>query len=136
MRIGEYRLGKMLSVLTPLSMLEFYEKIYKKELLKDWFYQTYKIKHKFDVFLSPVLGFPAPKHNVPEVISALIGGTFMYNIMYMPSGVVPIRKVQLNEENVGMGKQNGYKDIIQRKVEEIAKGSAGLPIGVQVDYIK
>jgi len=38
MRIGEYRLGKMLSVLTPLSMLEFYEKIYKKELLKDWFY--------------------------------------------------------------------------------------------------
>jgi len=40
-----------------------------------------------------VLGFSAPKHNVPEVISALIGGTFMYNIMYMPSGVVPIRKI-------------------------------------------
>ena len=60
MYAGEYRLGKMLSVLVPYSMLEFYVQIYKKELLKDWFHSTYKIQQHFDVFLSPVLGFPAP----------------------------------------------------------------------------
>ena len=60
MTLGEYRLGKMLSVLVPYSMLEFYVLIYKKELLKDWFHETYKNQQHFDAFLSPVLGFPAP----------------------------------------------------------------------------
>ena len=69
---------------------------------------------------------------MPEIISALIGGTFMFNMMYMPSGVVPIRKIHAAEENVQMFKRNTPKDLIAKKVEEIAKGSSGLPVGVQV----
>ena len=56
----------------------------------------------------------------------------MFNMMYMPSGVVPIRKIHAAEENVQMFKRNTPKDLIAKKVEEIAKGSSGLPVGVQV----
>ena len=40
------------------------------------------------------------------MISALIGGTFMFNMMYMPSGVVPIRKVYPTEEKIEMLKKS------------------------------
>ena len=48
--------------------------------------------------ISPVLPFPAIRHGDADLVQGLVGSTFIYNIMGMPAGVVPIRKTREDEE--------------------------------------
>ena len=125
--VGESRFGKILSVLIDRDIDEFYQAVFKKEILKDKF-SDFWIEKKLDALISPVLPFPAIKHGDAELLQGLIGNTFIYNIMGMPAGVVPIRKVRIDEEYYS----TRFKDMAARKLQNLVDGIKGLPVGVQV----
>ena len=125
--IGETRFSKVLAVLLDRNLDEFYQAVFKKELLKDKF-SDFWLEKRLDALISPVLPFPAIKHGDAELLSGLIGSTFIYNIMGMPAGVVPIRKIREDEEYYS----SRFKDMAARKLRNLVDGIKGLPVGVQV----
>lgn len=125
--VGEARFGKILGVLLDRDLDSFYQCVFKKEILKDKFTEFWNEK-KIDALISPILPFPAIKHGDAELLQGLIGSTFIYNIMGMPAGVVPIRNIREDEEYY----TTKYRDMAARKLKSIVNGTKGLPVGVQV----
>lgn len=125
--VGEERFGKLLGILYDRDLEEYYQEVIKKELLKDKF-ADFWLKNKFDCLITPVLPYPAIKHGDAGILQGLIASTFIYNIMGMPSGVVPIRKIKDSEEYYN----TRFNDMAARKLRSTLKGIKGLPVGVQV----
>jgi len=125
--VGEARFGKILGVLVDRNLDEFYKAVFKKEILKDKF-ADFWIERKLDALITPVLPFPAIKHGDAELLQGLIGNTFIYNIMGMPAGVVPIRKIREDEQYYS----TRFKDMAAKKLKSLVDGIKGLPVGVQV----
>ena len=58
----------------------------------------------------------------------LIRYNVLWNVLHYPAGIVPITRVQSNEQTF----KDQYNDNWTDLINEIAKDSEGLPIGVQV----
>lgn len=81
-----------------------------------------------DLILMPPFGVPAVRHgataNMPfagtySILSPLLG---------YPAGVVPLTRVQSGEEN---GREKRF-DVVEKTAWDTDRGSAGLPVGVQI----
>ena len=125
--VGEERFGKLMGVLYDRDLEEYYQAVYKKELLKDKF-ADFWLKNQFDCLITPILPYPAIKHGDAEIIQGLIASTFIYNIMGMPAGVVPIRNIKESEEYYN----TRFNDMPARKLKDMVEDIKGLPVGVQV----
>jgi fatty acid amide hydrolase len=82
----------------------------------------------FDLVLCPACALPAFRHGASEEL--LVAGAYacLYNLLGYPTGVVPFTRVRSGEE---IGRQPS-SDPMEQKAYLAEKGSAGLPIGVQV----
>ena len=82
----------------------------------------------FDVVVSPATALPAFRHGAAEEL--VLGGAYtcLYNVLGWPAGVVPVTRVRAGEES----DRPASKDAMDRAARETERGSAGLPIGVQV----
>ena len=58
----------------------------------------------------------------------LIRYNLLWNVLHYPAGIVPITRVQNNEQTFKDHHNDNWTDLLN----ETAKGSEGLPIGVQV----
>ncbi|HZO70792.1 MAG TPA: amidase [Ktedonobacteraceae bacterium] len=82
----------------------------------------------FDIILCSACSLPAFTHGSTRDLSTAGGYTVLYNVVGYPTGVVPVTRVQADEE---MERQPS-RDIIEQTARKVELGSAGLPIGVQV----
>jgi fatty acid amide hydrolase len=83
-----------------------------------------------DIVLSPPHALPALRHGASErlhVTNASACST-LYNVLGLPAGVVPVTTVQAGEES----DRPASRDAVERAALETERGSAGLPVGVQV----
>ena len=83
---------------------------------------------RFDAVICPPFAVPAPTHNTCQHLLPAAGYAIVYNVIGAPAGVVSITKVRPDEES-DREVTRDMADITARAVE---RGSAGLPIGVQV----
>lgn len=83
-----------------------------------------------DVVLSPPNALPALRHGASEYLSVanVAAYTVLHNVLGLPAGVVPVTTVKGGEES---DRPASY-DLVERAALETERGSAGLPIGVQV----
>jgi fatty acid amide hydrolase len=82
----------------------------------------------FDAILLPPTPHPAPRHgSTPEMIDANTA-VMAFNLLGMPSGVVPVTTVREGEET----DRSPSRDRAVRAVCASEVGSAGLPVGVMV----
>jgi len=82
----------------------------------------------FDAVLCPPFALPALTHGTCQHLLPAASYAFVYNVIGAPAGVVSITKVQPGEES-DRETTRDMADITARAVE---RGSAGLPVGVQV----
>jgi fatty acid amide hydrolase len=80
-----------------------------------------------DVVLSPALPLPALRHGASAELGTLGVWLALYNLLGWPAGVVPWTRVRPGEESDRVGRS--YED---RVAVETERGSAGLPVGVQL----
>jgi fatty acid amide hydrolase len=82
----------------------------------------------FDLILCPACALPAFRHGASEEL--LVAGAYacLYNLLGYPTGIVPVTRVRSGEE---LGREPS-KDAMEESGYLAEKGSAGLPIGVQV----
>jgi len=81
-----------------------------------------------DVLLSPAFALPAVRHGATEELGLTGAYGALYNVLGYPAGVVPVTRVRAGEEaHPGRG-----RDKMDRVAAASERGSAGLPVGVQV----
>jgi len=81
-----------------------------------------------DAVLSPAAGLPAVKHGATLEVGLIGSYSCLYNLLGWPAGVVPVTKVRREEETAA---PRG-RDVCDRTARETERGSAGLPIAVQI----
>lgn len=81
-----------------------------------------------DVILLPPNALPALPHGKFRDLVFAATFTFLPNLLGVPAGVVPVTRVRAGEES----DRRPGADVIRRMVAAAEKGSAGLPVGVQV----
>ena len=81
-----------------------------------------------DLVLCPAFALPAVRHGATEEL--LLGGayTILWNLLGYPAGVVPVTRVQSGEESA----RPASREKMEQVAAETERGSAGLPIAVQV----
>jgi fatty acid amide hydrolase len=82
----------------------------------------------FDLIVCPACAVPAFPHGGSKDL--VIGGGYavLYNVLGYPAGIVPVTRVQPGEES---GRRPG-RDAMERAAKQAERGSAGLPVGVQI----
>jgi fatty acid amide hydrolase len=83
---------------------------------------------RFDAMLLPVHGLPALAHGGAQYAISASSYSFLANVLNAPAGAVPITRVRPGEES---DRPDGV-DWIERGAKLIERGTAGLPVGVQL----
>jgi fatty acid amide hydrolase len=82
----------------------------------------------FDLIVAPATALPAFPHGGSRDLVIAGGYAVLYNVLGYPAGVVPVTRVQMDEES----RRRRSRDGMERAARRAEQGSAGLPIGVQV----
>jgi fatty acid amide hydrolase len=82
----------------------------------------------FDAVLCPVEALPAYTHGTSVYLSDSLSHTALYNLLGLPAGVVAATRIGEGEES---DRRPGI-DLAERLARKVERGSAGLPVGVQV----
>ncbi|HEX2914673.1 MAG TPA: amidase [Chloroflexia bacterium] len=81
-----------------------------------------------DLILCPASPLPAVTHGSTKDLGTLGGYTVLWNVLGYPTGILPFTRVR-QEEEVGRVLS---KDKVEQAALQVEKGSAGLPVGVQI----
>ena len=81
-----------------------------------------------DIVLCPAYAVPAVRHGATELMPMPGAYTPLANVSGFPAGVVPVTRVRPGEES----DRPPSRDLVDRVARETERGSAGLPIAVQV----
>ena len=82
----------------------------------------------FDIILCPPCALPALTHGATKDLATVGAYACLYNLLGYPAGVVPVSRVRPDEE-VG---RSATRDVVEKVALQVERGSAGLPVGVQV----
>ena len=84
---------------------------------------------RLDALLCPPNALPALTHGATRDLGvASVNYTFLFNLLGYPAGVAPITRVRPDEES----SRPPSKDPVDAAARLVDRGSAGLPVGVQV----
>jgi len=81
-----------------------------------------------DLVLSPPTAFPALRHGATAEVGICGAYACLYNVLGWPAGVVPVTRVRPDEETATARGRDPY----DRTAAATERGSAGLPIAVQL----
>lgn len=104
-----------------------------EELVRDRYEFAYKFSEKWQSSGISALVTPTFPHCAFKAKNAMDMGlmleyNFLWNVLHYPAGIVPITHVETEEEVF----EDPYNDFWTELLKETAKGSTGMPIGVQV----
>ena len=81
-----------------------------------------------DLILCPAYAVPAVRHGATEMMPLPGAYAPLANVSGFPAGIVPVTRVRPGEES----DRPASRDLVDRVARETERGSAGLPIAVQV----
>jgi fatty acid amide hydrolase len=124
---GQRRLADTFRSLRPLSVDEYWQMIAGRTRYRARFLAALDAG-RYDAVVCPPHALPALTHGASYYLSFAASYSMLYNLLGMPAGVVPATRVRPGEESDRP--RNG--DIVDRTARVVERGSAGLPVGVQV----
>jgi len=125
------RLQNAMNNTMELSANELILKLTKFCDLRDQFLKFW-LEYNLDAIITPATALPAFKHNFASKL--LLSSCYLWpaNIINAPAGVVPITKVLPGEDVYSADDSLYADDAMFEFAKEVMKGSAGLPVAVQV----
>ncbi|MBL8094766.1 MAG: hypothetical protein JNL73_11410, partial [Anaerolineales bacterium] len=82
----------------------------------------------FDAILLPASPLPAVRHGDTTGLADFWGSCLLFNVLGWPAGVVPVTRVRSGEES----DRPDSREKTEQRAWIVERGSAGLPIGVQI----
>jgi len=83
---------------------------------------------RFDAWILPPSPTPALRHGASRYLLGAASYTILPKVLGVPAGVVAATRVRPDEE----AERDPSRDPVERTAREVDRGSAGLPVGVQV----
>jgi fatty acid amide hydrolase len=126
-RAGQRWMARLVSAARARTADAFWRLTLKKNTLArgtiDWLREA-----RFDAILCPPHALPAPQHvKAFDLISAACQA-FVFNMLGLPAGVVSLSRIRPGEDI----SRSAGRDKVLRQAAAVERGSAGLPVGVQV----
>jgi fatty acid amide hydrolase len=128
--LGQRHAANMLRSLGYRDTLHYWQLLEAQDAYQQQFAQALDSDPggPFDVIVCPACAVPAFPHGGSKDLVVAGGYAVLYNVLGYPAGVVPVTRVQPGEES---GRRSG-RDGMERAAQFADRGSAGLPVGVQV----
>jgi fatty acid amide hydrolase len=123
---GEKRLADILGIAGERSVAEVWALARERTAMQRGELDAWNAQ-ALDLVLCPATATAAPQHGVTGDFTAAAVYTTRYNLLNLPAGVVPLTRVRPNETE-----RTEKADRLDKKAAHIQRGSAGMPIGVQV----
>lgn len=121
------RLGFLLQGSDKKTVHEYLQHAGKVVEFRQQFAKFWREK-KLDFIIMPGFGSQPCLHGYSETTSLAAAYTFMWNVLGTTVGSMPVTLTREDEQTY----ESRHDDQITRKLKETAKGSAGLPVGIQV----
>lgn len=124
---GRDRLARVLSSMGRRSAREYFLLVQELNEYRSMFLGSLRAGG-YDAILCPPCGLPALRHGASVELPDFESYARLFNTLGLPAGVVAASRVRRDEESdrvVG-------RDPADRCARDVERGSAGLPVGVQV----
>ncbi|MBZ5502468.1 MAG: amidase [Acidobacteriia bacterium] len=124
---GQHHYAERLRRRGEISVPEFFQLVEQRSNYRRRFLSSLDAG-QFDALLCPPDALPAGLHGKSFLVGDGQSYAGLYNLLGLPAGVVTATRVRPEEES----DRQPTRDLAQRTAREIEKGSAGLPVGIQV----
>lgn len=121
------RLGYLVSKTGEVSCHEYLNNAGRILELKSEWVKYYRSK-KLDFIIAPGFGCQAIAHGLSNDASLAGAYTYIWNILAMTTGALPITVVREDEQHY----ESKWDDDITAVLQQNAKETIGLPVGIQV----
>jgi fatty acid amide hydrolase len=125
--LDQRRLSRQIAAIRPSSTGGFWALVEEQNAYRRRFIGELD-RLGIDVLVAPALALPALTHGSTYYLATAASYSMLYNLLGMPAGVVPATRVRDDEAQP----RAAGRDVVDRAAAEVERGSAGLPIGVQV----
>jgi fatty acid amide hydrolase len=125
--LGQRRLSQQIASIRPIGVDDYWSLVEAQAAYRRDFIAALD-RGGFDAIVCPPHALPALTHGSAYYLTTAASYSMLYNLLGMPAGVVPVARVRDDEQNP----PRGGHDIVERTAREVVRGSAGLPLGVQV----
>jgi fatty acid amide hydrolase len=123
----QHHLARLIRTMRPCSAAEYFEVVESRNAYRAAHLRTLD-EGGFDALICPPVALPAFTHGSSEHLFAAVTYALVYNVLGAPAGVVSIGRVRAGEES----DRRVTKDLADIHAQQVERGSAGLPLGVQV----
>ena len=124
---GQHHNARMIGNMGALKTADYWHLVEARTDYRAGFQRTLDAVG-LDAVICPPHAVPAVTHGASEHLFPAVSYAFTYNVLGAPAGVVSMTKVRPGEES----DRKVGKDIADITAQRVERGSAGLPVGVQV----
>lgn len=132
---GQPELRRLVQLTGPKSSDEYWRLIEQADAYRATFWD--RLAEAFgggpvDALLTPPHALPALRHGAALHLMLAASHCFLANLIDASAGVVPVTRVTPEDEREELAKPRRAWNLVDHFRRENARGSAGLPVGVQV----
>lgn len=127
--VGYTRMGDLLAMARARRADELWALTAQREAWKRALLAAMRTQH-IDLILCPALGLPAFTHGGSKDLTVICSYTFLWNLLHMPAGVVPVTTVRSDECSYDCPREQ--RDAFAAVARASMTGAAGLPVSVQL----
>ncbi|MFO0693799.1 MAG: amidase family protein [Polyangiales bacterium] len=124
--VGEKRIARTMAAVGERSVQDYWKLVWDRLGMQRAEIDAWNAL-SIDALICPATATAAPQHDATADFTPTAVYTTRYNILNLPAGVVPCTTVRSDEME-----RPERKDRLDKRAVEIQRGSAGLPIGVQI----
>jgi fatty acid amide hydrolase len=125
--LGQRRLAREIAQIKPSSVDAYWSLIAERDGYRRAFAAELE-RRRIDAIVCPPHALPALTHGGAYYLTTAASYSMLYNVLGMPAGVVPWTRVRPGED----APRGVTRDVVERAAAAVQRGSAGLPVGVQV----
>lgn len=125
--LGQKRIADDVRSIGSISTKAYWRLVERRTRYRDAFIGALDAG-RYDAIICPVDALPALRHGSSFLLSNALSYTSLFNLLGMPAGVVAATRVREDEES----DRAPSLDLVERAARKVERGSAGLPVGVQI----
>jgi len=125
--LGQWHMSQGLRRLRSVTARGYFQLVRRRNDFRNRFYAELNAR-QIDALLCPVDAVAAIPHGASQYLGDALSYTAVYSLLGMPAGVVSLSRVREDE----VSDRPRSFDLAERAASRAERGTAGLPVGVQV----